>query len=66
MDSAPRFMTIRQTAATGIMSEHLLRQWQKQKRLPGIWAGNRFMVNYHMLLEDLQSASRSVVKEADA
>ena len=58
MSDVPRFLTIRQTAATGIVSENLLRRLQRQNRLPGIRTGNRFLVNYSMLVEDLQSASR--------
>lgn len=60
MNNTPQFLTIRQTAATGIVPEHLLRQWQKQGRLPGIRTGNRFLVNYEMLLSDLETASRTV------
>lgn len=58
MNNTPHFMTIRQTAATGIVPEHLLRQWQKQGRLPGIRTGNRFLVNFTMLIEDLNAASK--------
>lgn len=60
----PRFMTIRQTASTGIVSEHLLRQWKKQNRLPGIQSGNRFLVNFDLLVEALQTASKNAIKEA--
>lgn len=63
MKDSPCFLTIRQTAATGIVSEHLLRQWQKQGRLPGIQTGNRFLVNYKMLVEDLQIASREAATQ---
>lgn len=64
MNEAPRFLTIRQTAATGIVPENLLRQWQRQNRLPGIRTGNRFLVNFDMLVEDLQSASRKATLDA--
>jgi hypothetical protein len=50
------FKTIRQTAALGILSEHRLRLMQKAGMLPGIYTGNRFMVNVDMLKEQLQRA----------
>lgn len=53
-----KFMTIRQTAKTGILPESRLRLMQKQNRLPGIQSGNRFLVNVGLLMEDLQAASR--------
>ena len=49
------FMTIRETAATGILSEHQLRLMKKQNQLPGIYTGNRFLVNYQMLVERLNA-----------
>lgn len=54
----PTFKTIRQTASTKILPEHRLRLMQKQGRLPGIWAGNRFLVNYEALIELLDAESK--------
>lgn len=59
----PTFRTIRQTAATGILPEYRLRLMQKQNRLPGIQAGNRFMVNIEELVELLNKQSRKAVSE---
>lgn len=56
-NSLPVFMTIRQTAATGILSEHHLRLLEKQGRLPGIYSGNRFKVNINLLKEQLNRDS---------
>lgn len=53
----PKFLTIRETAATGVLSEHHLRLMQRRGKLPGIFAGTRFLVNYHLLLEQLDKAS---------
>ena len=57
----PTFKTIRQTAATGILSEHRLRLMQKQGLLPGVRAGNRFLVNVEALVELLNAESRKAV-----
>lgn len=54
----PRFMTIRETAKTGIMSEHSLRLMEKQGNLPGIYTGRTFRVNFGMLIEQLNEESR--------
>lgn len=57
----PEFKTIRQTAALGILPEHRLRLMQKQNRLPGIFSGNRFLVNVEALIEQLNEESAAQV-----
>ena len=57
--TTPRFKTIRQTAATHILSEHHLRLMLKQGRLPGFFVGNRFLVNVPKLEEQLDAVSVS-------
>ena len=59
----PKFKTIRQTAATGILPEHRLRLMQKQGSLPGIQVGDRFLVNVDLLVELLNAASKKAVIE---
>ena len=58
--STPRSMTIRETAATGILSEHHLRLMAKRGELPGIYSGTRFKVNYPLLVEKLNRDSMEV------
>lgn len=55
------FYTIREVAATGILPEHALRLMQKQHKLPCIMRGTKCMVNYPLLLEQLQEESRKAV-----
>ena len=62
MNEAARFLTIREVAATGILSEHHLRLMAKRGELPGVYAGNRFKVNYPLLIEKLDSESLEAVK----
>ena len=52
-----RFLTIRQAAATGILTEHHLRLLEKQGKLPGIRSGNRFLINVPILIEQLDRES---------
>jgi len=56
------FLTIRETAATGILSEHALRLMVKQNRLPCIKVGVKCLINYPLLLEILDSESQKAVK----
>ncbi len=51
------FLTIRQTARTGVLTEYTLRLMEKQGRLPGIRSGNRFLVNVPLLVEQLDRES---------
>lgn len=57
MDNLPTFMTIRETAKTGIISEYHLRMMEKQGKLPGIRVGNRFKVNVGLLVDQLNRES---------
>lgn len=57
----PEFKTIRQTAETGLVSEHHLRQLVAQGKCPGIRSGNRFLVNVAALCEMLDTESRKAV-----
>ncbi len=59
----PQFKTIRQTASTGILSEHRIRLLVAAGQCPGIKTGNRFLVNVPALAEMLDAESRKV-KEA--
>lgn len=53
--------TIRQTA--GILPEYRLRQMQKQGKLPGVFSGNRFLVDVEALQEMLRRESLAAVKQ---
>lgn len=65
MENEIKLLTIRETAKTGILSETCLRLMEKQGRLPGIYVGRKFLVNYPMLLDVLQEASRQKAIIAD-
>lgn len=58
----PKFLTIRQVAATGLLSEHRLRIMVAEGRCPGIQTGNRFLVNITALAEQLDLESRAGVQ----
>lgn len=54
----PKFMTIRETARTKILPENLLRQMEKQGKLPCIYAGKKCLVNFDLLVDQLNSLSK--------
>lgn len=62
-ENIPKFLTIRETAKTGILSEHHLRIMEKQGRLPGVRVGNRFKVNLDLLVEQLNQESTPAQQE---
>ena len=45
----PTMKTIRQTAATGILPEHAIRQLVKQNKIPCLKIGNKTLINYEKL-----------------
>ena len=56
------FRTIRQTASDGILTEHRLRKMQKDGKLPGIFVGNRFLIDQDALIEMLhEESAKSIV-----
>lgn len=60
----PRFMTIREVAKTGLLTEYTLRLMEKQKRLPCIYVGKRCLVNFEQLVDRLNQASQEGGSEA--
>ena len=56
------FKTIRQVAALGVLPEYRIRLLVAQGKCPGIYAGNRFLVNVEALAEMLDQQSRRAVK----
>lgn len=55
----PRMLTIRETAKTGILPEAALRVLVKQERIPGIYVGKKFLVNYDRLCDWLNGAGQN-------
>lgn len=49
----PKMMTIRQVAATGLLPETALRRLAAEDRLPALKVGNRMLINFDLLIEQL-------------
>lgn len=49
----PRMLTIRETAQAGPLTEHALRLLLKQEKLPGVFIGSKFLVNYDRFVAQL-------------
>lgn len=56
------FRTIRQTAKQEVVPEGLIRRLVAQGKCPGIYSGNRFLVNVEALMEQLDKQSRETVQ----
>lgn len=52
------FKTIRKTAAMKIITENHLRRLVAEGKCPGVYSGNRFLVNVTALQEQLDAESR--------
>lgn len=50
------FNTIRETAVITGLSEKYLRRLQKENKLPGVYSGTRFLVNYASLIRYLSDS----------
>lgn len=59
MSEKPRFLTIRQVAAEGILSEYRLRCMEKAGELPCIYAGVKCLINFDLLVEQLNHLGTS-------
>lgn len=53
--NTPTLMTIPQIAATGLLSEYALRKLYKEGRLPAFTVGKKVLINYEMLLDQLNN-----------
>ncbi len=51
------YMTIREVARTGIATEYYLRLMVAQGKIPGVYSGKTFKVNYPMLVKLLEEES---------
>lgn len=50
MENLPRFMTIKETAKTGILPECCLRKMAHRGELPAIKTGNKTLINFDKLV----------------
>ncbi len=57
------FLTIRETAKTGILPEYALRLRQAQHKLPCVYSGRKCLINYTQLVDMLNSESKKAVIE---
>lgn len=59
------FKTIRQTASLGFINENYIRNLVAQGKCPGIYSGNRFLVNVDALIEQLDKESKKNTENCD-
>ena len=61
----PNMMTVREIARTGLLSEHALRIMLKAGKLPAIYIGNKALINYDKLCEQVSAFEAEVKKEPE-
>ena len=59
LNTGKRFATIREVARMGIIGEYYLRQMVARGECPGIYSGNRFLVNVEKLVAKLDAISET-------
>ena len=59
----PTMLTIRESAKTGILSEHALRLLLKAGKLPAIYKKKKALINYDKLCEQLSSLKSNDLTE---
>lgn len=59
-EKTPRMMTVRQVAKTGLLSEYALRTMLREGKLPAIFVGNKALINYDMLCEQMQNLEMNI------
>lgn len=57
MKDYDKYLTIRQTAERGIITEFQLRKMLRAGELPGFYSGNTYKVNIPMLIDKLDAMS---------
>ena len=60
IDREAVYHSIRETAKITGLSEYSLRQKHKQGRLPGVYSGNRFLVNIPSLQKRIADVEKGV------
>jgi hypothetical protein len=53
--NAPKLMTVREIARTGLMSENALRLLLRSGKLPAIYIGSKALINYDKLCSQLEN-----------
>ena len=51
----PRFLTIRQVAKEGPLTEYTLRLMEHQGKLPCIYVGRKCLINFDLFMEQLNT-----------
>lgn len=64
-EKQPNMRTVRQIAKTGLLSEHALRIMLKAGKLPAIYIGNKALINYDKLCEQLSALEADIEKKPE-
>lgn len=65
MVNTPQMMTTRKIARTGLLSEHALRLLLKEGKLPAIYVGNKSLINYDKLCQELHNLDTDITTKSN-
>ena len=57
-NTIPVFLSIRETAKSGILTEYRLRCMEKSGELPCIYAGKKCLINFDLLIAQLNDLQK--------
>ena len=63
MEGTPRMMTIREIARTGLLTEHALRLFTKQGKIPALYVNTKALLDYDTVVEYIRLLSDENLKE---
>ena len=63
MDTIPKMMTIREIARTGLLSEHALRLFTKQGKIPALYINSKALLDYNTVVEHIGLLAEENLKE---
>lgn len=62
----PQMMSVKEIAKTGLLSEHALRSMLREGKLPAIYVGNKALINYDRLCEELAGLRVAFTKKINS
>ena len=61
----PKMMTVREIAATGVLTETAIRRLLREGKLPAIYSGKKAFINFDLMCEKLEEATKKISETED-
>lgn len=63
MEITPKMMTIREIARTGLLTEHALRLFTKQGKIPALYVNSKALLDYDTVVQYIRKLSEENLSE---